>query len=278
MSKIIYDGYKEPLVANDTGYGYIGTVAHTNDGEYIQCYECGELFKSLTVHVKKHKLTPKEYRGKYQLNSKTPLCSKNFSRKKQDIYTQVASPRLIEKQKEAQEKYQELRRKGLVEKNSTSWSMERHNKNGTCPQQILEQLRELYAKHGEVGYDYLQENHGSLLNRLIRVYGSLNKARKMAGLTTRAENTGGPPIQYTRTALLESLRDFYERNKRTPLYSDVIAENNLPSYTTFRRHFKTLNHARLESGVPILVPIANRQFVEVLPDDITSEQIEKVLL
>lgn len=275
MGDFIYTNYKEPLTPNKSGFGYLGTVAHTKDGEFIQCYECGDLVKSLSTHVKKHKMKPKDYREKYQLNSKTPLCSPKFSDLKRKIYAErVATKLTMNKRKEAHRKWIESVKKNGQAPKKTSRTLEWHNKNGTCPDQIISRLKEL----GEISYDELAKNHSSLLNRLVRVYGSLNKARKIAGLTTRNQSTGHPPIKHTTASLLESLRDFYERYNRTPLSSDLRAENGLPPYSVYQRHFPTINHARLEAGVPLLIPVGNRQFVETMADNATAKELERIAL
>lgn len=74
---LTFYNYKEPLkpVESENGYGYYGVLLATKNGEKIQCHVCGELYSSLSMHIRNHGYTGKEYKNKFGLSSRTALVS-----------------------------------------------------------------------------------------------------------------------------------------------------------------------------------------------------------
>ena len=61
---LFYANYKQPLRPVEDGYGYYGTIATSQDRDFIQCHVCGRLFRGLGRHINMHHaLTGREYKG-----------------------------------------------------------------------------------------------------------------------------------------------------------------------------------------------------------------------
>jgi predicted transcriptional regulator len=53
----------------------IGALVFSDDGETIQCHVCGEWYANVGAHLRKHKITPKQYREKFGLRRGTALAA-----------------------------------------------------------------------------------------------------------------------------------------------------------------------------------------------------------
>lgn len=84
---LLYENYKEPLkqIEKGKGYGYYGTLALTEDGEYVQCHICGNLFPNVGMHLRKHKIAARDYKEKYGLALETGLVSEPERRRLQEL-------------------------------------------------------------------------------------------------------------------------------------------------------------------------------------------------
>ena len=51
----------------------------------ITCMICGKSMKILTPHLKKHNITPREYRKQFEIPAQTPLASKAYRAKRSKI-------------------------------------------------------------------------------------------------------------------------------------------------------------------------------------------------
>lgn len=276
MHHLIYDNYKEPLRANESGYGYLGTVAYTKDGSSIQCYECGKLFSSIVPHVIKHGLTTREYKQKYQISLRTPLISRKLREAKIKTYKETITKEINTKAVEGLRKYRADVKSGKRKyiNGRKGWSLEKRNKMGTCPDQLIDKLQKLTDENnGHIGYRKLAKDYGGFLRSLITTFGNLTNARKAAGLI----NHGYSVMRYSEEYLLEAMRDFYKLHGRTPTISDFKAENGLPDYKNYHKHYGGINRARLMAGVPIIIQVGQRQFVEVKVDDLTSSQLQVIM-
>lgn len=71
----------------------------------IVCLECGQEFKMLSPkHLKSHDLTSKEYRKKYGLSARQPLCAKALSEKRSLASKERGLPENLRKAIEARKK------------------------------------------------------------------------------------------------------------------------------------------------------------------------------
>lgn len=271
-SNLIYKNYKEPLRANASGFGYLGTIAETKDGKYIQCYECGKLFTKLSIHIPVHNITVKEYRDKYEIAYSTPLASRLARERQSVIYRENISSKTHKKAIAGLAKYRadvkDGKRPHILPKQGSL--LERKNKKGTCPDQLIDKLQKLTAdNNGHIGYRELQKNHTAFLGNIIRTFGTLVKARKMANLS----NKGYDVFRYSEEQLVEALRDFYQLHNRVPTCTDFKSENNLPNYKAYISRWGSINRARFMAGIPLIVQIGQHQFVEVTADEATKRGV-----
>lgn len=147
-------------------------------------------------------------------------------------------------------------------------TLEKDNKNGTCPDQTLEKIKTLAKELGRAPSpkEYRSRYNGNGGYSVVtRHFGTWKNAMRMAGLKPAG-------IEYTREYLLELLRNFYKQYGRTPMTSDFRSNPELPSDSPYRRMFGHMNMARLEAGIPIVVQegFLSRQ---VDPNTLTPEQL-----
>jgi hypothetical protein len=65
MEDLLLGPYKTPLTKVTEGFGYMGAILLTKDGKGIQCHICGEIKENLSLHVRQHSITVREYREKF---------------------------------------------------------------------------------------------------------------------------------------------------------------------------------------------------------------------
>lgn len=257
---IVYRNYKEPLTRIDKGFGYYGVIAESENQEYLQCHECGEFVKSLSHHASKHKMTATEYKDKYKIGRTISLLSTKTRGLRQEIFRDNAD-KILPKAIEGMEKYRDdvekgkrpyvMGRKGLP--------LEKRNRMGTCPDQLLDRLAKLAVVRGEhPSYRYMAKNHGGLLRSILTTFGSYRKAVVMAGVQ---ENLDYDTRTYTKEQLLDFLRNFYKRHGRTVMVSD-FRTGELPSYNRYLKVFGGISQARAAAGIPNYVIRSNNTFVE----------------
>lgn len=71
----------------------------------IICLECGKEFKQIShTHLKRHELTPKEYRKKYHLPAKQPLTARSLSEKRKQKARESGLGSRLKRLREAKQK------------------------------------------------------------------------------------------------------------------------------------------------------------------------------
>lgn len=91
---LVYENYKSPLkeVPKDKGFGYYGVIALTKDRSLMQCHICGELYASVALHIRKHKMDADEYRERFQLARGSSLIGESTREKyQQHALARIAS-------------------------------------------------------------------------------------------------------------------------------------------------------------------------------------------
>jgi hypothetical protein len=263
---IIYENYKDPLkpIEKTKGFGYYGTLAMTEDKKYVQCHVCGKLFASLSGHIRQHNLTGKEYKEHFQLMTSTALVSEEVReiriKNSLKLSTKTGYTELPIHLAEYNRKVQsgEIKHKG-----SNSWKLERRNKEGICPDQVLEKIKDLEEILGRT--PTLEEFRSHYHNRYIKAiqyqHGSYLKAVAKAGLRS-AYSLRHPDKE----SLVSELRAFYERYGRVPMTSDFKREM-LRDRGVYIRAFGSLNNARVEAGLDAILPLPFGQKVILSPDE-----------
>lgn len=224
--------YKEPLMPFATGHGYEGVLLYDGKTDKVQCHFCGSWFFALGNHLgKEHNMKASEYKTMTGLRQTTALIGEEYRKKLIANGLDVRLKNLIPGGKKTEKEKKKVAA-GLKKNNSTR---QHQNERGTCPEQLLDRLRDL-AK--ELGRTPLTDEVG-FYETLVNVYGSYKNAIKKAGLKYRKP---GQNVHYnakkifTREELLELIREFTRKQGREPSYSDV-RRSMLPSGSTYVRHF-----------------------------------------
>lgn len=249
---LVYLNYKEPLKPVTEGFGFQGTLAQTEDGEFVQCHICGKLAANLGSHVYgAHKMLSAEYKDMFQLAKMTPLCS--------DVFSRQAKERTLEwmKTKTVDELAQmNVSKNGAHEKRKIqprSMTLEEMNRKGICPDQLLDIIREAATALNKTP-TVIELNTYHKTQRyqvpIIRTYGSYKKACEYAGLTpNKPGGAGGAKVAHTREGLLQMLKDYYTRWGIVPTANDC-ARGFLPPIAVYVKHFGSIKKARKEAGLP----------------------------
>ena len=259
---IHYRNYKEPLTRVKNGHGYYGVICETDNGEWVQCHECGKLVKSLAQHAKAHDMSSGEYRDKYKIGRTSSVTATKTRELLQEAYKN-RNPELIKKATLAMQKYRddvaEGKRKYVNGRKGIPLDIK--NKKGTCPDQLLDRLRVIAAVEGRhPSYRFMAKKHGGLLRSILTTFGSFREAVVMAGLQEKYEYD---TRRYSREELIRYLQIFYKTHGRTVMVSD-FATGELPDYSTYLRTFGGISQARAAAQLPNLIRQQNGNFKEVL--------------
>lgn len=258
---LILGPYKLPLRKVKKGYGYHGAISISKDGKGIQCHECGELKENLALHIRKHKMTVREYREKFGLSLNTKLVSESF--RTASIERMLALREKMKKEgsldriiRLCNEKRVESMKRAI--KNGT-WKKhpmlkdEDKNLRGICPDQLLDLIKKAHSHYGYTpSYAEFMAYHQTnrFATPIRRTFGSWKNAVEKAGFTPkkRGYSMEGGRIKYDSEELVDILATFYEENKRCPTLSDH-KRGFLPTWGTYVRHFGSMAEARRRAGI-----------------------------
>lgn len=254
--------YKEPLRKFDGGFGYAGTIATNEAQTHIQCHICGNFYESLGNHIRSHDLTADEYREKVGLSRSTSLIGK---RRREILVAQG-----LEKSEQSAAFMHRLHyevREGLRDpetyiRKSKKRSLEQLNKEGLCPDQLLDKIKVLELQLGTTPtLDQFSTHYKVNPYIIYNTFGSWMNALKLLGMQSRLGRNSHH--HHSNEQLLEYLRQFYETNGRPPTASD-FSRGILPSLGLYSKRFRTLRIARSLAGIPNLKIVGPGQFVEQL--------------
>lgn len=264
MSKLIpykdtfltFSHYKEPLREVPNGFGYLGALLGTIDGEHVQCHICGQLCVSLGTHAKnKHALTPTEYKEKFQIAKLTGLISeKERDRRKMKSVQYFASLSPEEwaaynaKRKAGWKKYKQS--KDYKNRIQPKQTLETYNKRGTCPDQLLDKIKQVAEKlgHTPTKAEFIAECETQRYVHLIyKTFGSWTKALAMIGREVEPQPRK-KRIVHTNDELLEYIQIFFQENQKIPTHTDC-KRGLLPAYDVYIRRFGSFPKARELAGI-----------------------------
>ena len=241
---LTFSHYKLPLKKNVGGFGYMGAILGTMDGEKIQCHVCGLLYRDVGFHARQaHKLPVIEYKEKYNLAKNSVLISE-AEREARKMRSYEWYYKLSQAQKD------EISRK---QKQAWNKCLETKNKKGTCPDQLLEKIKEVAEKMGKTPTkrEFIEETGGQRYYHLIRVtFGGWPQALKMLGMSQRENkgNLGKRYHLYSREELIEYLQIFWQENQKIPTGTDC-RRGLLPSQDAYYRAFGSFPNARSAAGI-----------------------------
>lgn len=270
---LLYENYKEPLkpIEKSKGYGYYGTVAITSDTKYIQCHLCGNLFENLGGHLRKHKIAASDYKERFGLSLGTSLVSEPVREAMQKNAVKLFDGKLPDHLVEYNRKVQagEIKHKA----HGRGMSLEKRNKLGLCPDQVLTKITDLAKELGHTpsSDEFRKHYSGRYMGSIVFQHGSYLKAVKKAGLRSAKEEK-----EYTTEELITELQDFHKKHKRIPMTSD-FNRGLLPSRNTYFHRFGSLNNARVEAGLNAVLPMPFGQIVEMSPDQYLEYKKDKAI-
>jgi len=216
--EVFVPNYKEPILpVNHGGFGWYGLQAYNEQGQ-LMCHECGIFRDSLGRHIRKHKLSAKQYKNKYGLMKRTKLISENLKNKFRTIANTNHS---LDKTPEITGKAILAMNKARKKQRGMRLSLEFLNQQGTCPAQCLSRLIEIAKIEGrDVNVYQVEHSQPRLVYLLATRFGSFNKAKQIAKLILNAND----PL-YTKQMIIEDMVAFYRKYHRWPLRKDY--ENGL---------------------------------------------------
>ncbi len=256
---LILGPYKLPL--KKLKYGYYGAISLTKDGKGIQCHVCGEIKANLSLHLRKHKMTVREYREKFGISLNTRLISEHA--RQASVERMLALRARMEREGTLDDMMRLCNERRIESMNRAieagTWKKdpmlkaEDLNKRGICPDQLIELIKKAHSHYGYTPsyaefMGYYQTNR--FATPIRRTFGSWKKAVEKAGFSPkkRGYSVEGGRIQYDDEELIDILSGFYEENKRAPTLSD-FKRGFLPQWETYTRHFGTMAEARRRAGI-----------------------------
>lgn len=264
MNKIIqykdipltFYNYKEPLKSVIAGFGYYGVILGTLDGRKIQCHVCGKLFARVDSHIGQahDKMTAREYKEKFELAYTTALISENIRAElKERTLKWLASMTKEDREKLRKENAKQLAKWNREHPEQPKLRLETKNKRGTCPDQLLEKIKEVAERIGHTPskHEFIGETHTQRYVHLIyKTFGSWSNALKMTELSPREvkQLKGLKKPRYSNKELLEYLTIFAQENHKIPTHTD-FRRGLLPSYGVYTRRFGKIENARKQAGV-----------------------------
>lgn len=262
--ELLFYGYKEPLRRVEKGYGYMGVVSYSKERDKVQCHVCGRLFKNVASHSRfTHELSASAYKTKFGLDQGTALVGEGTRQLLITAHKDTESFGLKWKTREdVREHMKSMSDKADRSKNGR-WSLERRNKHGLCPDQLIDKIKKLETKLGRrpTSKEYAKE-YGSFQS-IITVYGTWETAIEKADLRTfSAEKSEHSNPDW----LLDQLRFFYKKYGRTARTSDG-KRGLVPYHQIYHKVFGSFNNARILAGVPVIIPVSKYRYDEILIDD-----------
>ena len=243
-----YLNYKEPLTPVPDGHGFFGTLAQTEDGTKVQCHICGELCYNLGAHVfGKHQIKASEYRKRFQLGRRTPLCSdqatQDYKARAYKRYANMTSDQKAAQIESIKRAAQKARRVGQPR------SLESLNKDGMCPDQLIARIVECSEQIGtSPTYEQFKQHfNGKYTGAIIRTFGTWNAAKRQASLAPNKSGSRVPwnkgASRYTDEMLLEYVRNRKENTGVWPTSSDW-RRGFLPDYHIYLQRFGSMRGIR----------------------------------
>lgn len=141
--------------------------------------------------------------------------------------------------------------------------LEKRNKLGLCPDQVLEKIRELADKLGHTPslIEFNTEYKGRYTGSINFQHGSYLNAVAKLGLKSAKEVK-----EHTSQELLENLVEFFDKYGRIPMTTDFNRGLLGAARGTYIARFGTLNNARIEAGLNAILPLPFGQKVEMSPE------------
>lgn len=265
VGDVMFGNMKEPLMPAPSGnHGYLGIILYNKSKDRIQCHVCGKFYRALSGsgHLKLHEMTNDEYKEKFEIDRTVVLCAEGTREKhlnallqREDYQDGTILKKLHKYTKSEEAKKQ--RKTAMLGKKRRIYAK---NKTGHCPEQLLDLIKKLHTKNNRVpnGEDFKREHKGKYFSSIIQTFGSYNKAVEKCGFEVPDKFRDA----YKRDELIKYLQDFYKRFGRTACNTD-FKRGYLPSTKVYIRVFGSLNKARQEAGVPVVIQLGYAKWQQV---------------
>lgn len=257
--ELIFYNYKEPLKEVVNGYGYMGVILSTKNGERIQCHLCGKTFEELQAHVRQaHDMSNGEYKDKFGLAGSTSLISENIRQKRKlrtiEWMKNMSPEKLRAMRQKTREGYRRWKEKFGHLRVQPKIALETKNRRGTCPDQLLDKIRQVAKKvgHSPSKIEFIDHwKSQKYIHIIYKTFGSWDKAKEMAGYHSLDIGTPSRPrnrLKYSKEELIEYLQIFYQENGKPPTETDC-RRGLIPESSIYRRMFGSFPEARKASGI-----------------------------
>lgn len=211
---LTFSHYKEPLlkIPRGKGFGYYGALLGTVEGDKIQCHICGKLYKNIGGHIfNTHKILKNQYKTMFKLAFSTALVSEDqrMALKQRTLdWLKTLTPEQklaykLKSKERCKKRFASMTRQEIYKMMSHPKQLETDNKRGTCPDQLLDKIKQVIKKLGRVpsSKEFVKECGTQRYKHLIfKVFGSWNNALKMIG-----EQPKKPSRHYEKEELLNYL-------------------------------------------------------------------------
>lgn len=256
-SEVLLYNYKEPLKKFEGYFGYLGTVSLTPDRNRVQCHFCGLFYKGLNNHysrcpgVERYRIetgiiidSARKYKEVIGLSPGTALVGEGY---RASLIKNGTNTYALHKDKMFLNRPQPRTRPGKLN------TLESKNRNGTCPDQLLDRIRFLSNKLGHTASkrEFLTFYKTRFMSPIVMTFGNYVNAVRKAGLVPAYDNEDRwkRKPKYNKEQLIEFYQDFYKVHQRPPFLSDH-SRGLLPSWNTYWRCFGSIHNARRAAGIP----------------------------
>lgn len=257
-SVMLYN-YKEPFMPFQAGHGYEGVLLFDTVTDLVQCHFCGDWFKQLPVHLKReHAMSAAEYKQATGLMKKTALMGESTRSKFIARGLEKRKANLARRVWKGHTKESRAKISATLRDNAR----EKQNKRGTCPEQLLERIREKYRTLGrQIRADEVRGR-----DTIIKMYGSWEEACRLAGVPY-SNNQHVKQLSHTEDSVVAWILDFTKKNGRMPTTYDARFAG--------RRTMVTMTTRRL-GGWERMCKLAaknNKQYQELVHGIYTRKQL-----
>lgn len=228
--------YKEPFMKFQEGFGYEGVLLFDGTTDKIQCHLCGQWLGSLPHHLaREHNMTAAQFKDKVGLRQTTALISESMRAK---LIASGLDKRLQNLRAGGRIKSLAVRNKISQTLKANGFKREFQNEKGTCPEQIIERLLNLYKKEGKTP----SSKKIPFYEAMIKVYGSYERACGVAGIPyndpLEALKRGREKRSvYHKEDIINFMLEFLKGENRLPTSSDFYKSGKKNLYNSTRRKY-----------------------------------------
>jgi hypothetical protein len=255
------EGYKDPMQPVVQGFGFVGAITRTTDGEKIQCHICGYFFNNLGSHVRiAHTITAREYKYKFGLRITEGLVSFIERTRMQVRYNDKARTAAWK----GLARIKERRDKDPWQTGGDVWSPQTRNLKGMCREQTIAKIKHIASLNDGIPIlaDFLHMYGTGQESVIAHWFGTWNRAVEIAGFMTYKDRLS-LGVDSRKKDLMQKMRDFYELYDRTPQSADFNSNVLFPPCKWIIKNYGSLNKAREAAGVPLLIHVNGSKWEEV---------------